>query len=912
MEGTEKTAEKRTEARTAKEKKFYSSLKTSHDRITMSKISTPDKPETPKVPEVCKKAKIMSEISTSDKPETPKIPEVCKMISEIPTFDKPETSKVPEVCKRSKIMSEIPTSDEPKTPKVPEACKILKIMPEITLFDTVTSDKPETPKASEVCKMSETTSEISTSERPETPKVPKVCEMSKTMSEISISDKPETPKVPKVCKMPKTMSEISIFVKPETAKIPEVCEILKTISEISISDKPETPKLPEVCEIPKTISEISTFDKPETAKIPEVCEIPKTMSEISISNEPETPKVPEVCQPPKITLSKTFTSDKPEIPKVSEECEKSESTSEISTCIKSEDNAESPKDIKNDNPKIVISIKSENDWLLPNLESEANAESPKDIKNDNPEISTKEPEESSINDSKSADNADNAEKIICEKTLLPNLESEDNTESPKDINNENPEISTKEPEESSINDSKSADIAHNAEKIICEKTLLPNLESEDNAESPKDINNENPQISTKEPEESSINDSKSADNADNAEKLLPNLESKDNAESPKDINNENTEISTKEPEESSINDSKSADNADNAEKIICEKTLLPNLESEDNAESPKDIKNENPEISIKKPEESSTNDTKSVDSADNTEKIIRDKTELLWNVAAMRKVWPPLSNPNFETDCLVLATVHMLPSFPMKIFELFAEMIEAVTNQPVVLMHECRHNRPKTAIMNMADIIIAPAAETEIADFELLPVSFVFDHHQNKTKSASVYADVIVASDRAPHINKILDLRGHCCAIIDEKCNHLTADGLLFFYLQSKGENQAFFGNRLVANTQLEVLEMVASRQAQVGILESPVSRCNIHNVPGASTLQVLSSIGPLPPYRIMIDGTRAELSKKIERFLLNVDKDELWMERLMPFGILGFAPNSSDRYKPAGTKVINPGVPYY
>lgn len=59
-----------------------------------------------------------------------------------------------------------------------------------------------------------------------------------------------------------------------------------------------------------------------------------------------------------------------------------------------------------------------------------------------------------------------------------------------------------------------------------------------------------------------------------------------------------------------------------------------------------------------------------------------------------RKIWKPISVPNFKEPHLVLATHHLVPSLPIELFEVFAEMIEVVTKRPVVLVHECRDNRP--------------------------------------------------------------------------------------------------------------------------------------------------------------------------------------------------------------------------
>lgn len=48
---------------------------------------------------------------------------------------------------------------------------------------------------------------------------------------------------------------------------------------------------------------------------------------------------------------------------------------------------------------------------------------------------------------------------------------------------------------------------------------------------------------------------------------------------------------------------------------------------------------------------------------------------------------------------------------------------------------------------------------------------------------------------------------------------------------------------------------MVAGKQAEVGILEAPVIMCHKENLPGIETLRIVTSLGPLPPYRIMVNN---------------------------------------------------------
>jgi len=49
---------------------------------------------------------------------------------------------------------------------------------------------------------------------------------------------------------------------------------------------------------------------------------------------------------------------------------------------------------------------------------------------------------------------------------------------------------------------------------------------------------------------------------------------------------------------------------------------------------------------------------------------------------------------------------------------------------------------------------------------------------------------------------------------------------------------------------------MVASKQAEVGIVESPVLRYHKNYQPDLESIHVLTSLGPVPPYRIMIKYT--------------------------------------------------------
>ncbi|XP_071860587.1 uncharacterized protein [Bombus fervidus] len=277
------------------------------------------------------------------------------------------------------------------------------------------------------------------------------------------------------------------------------------------------------------------------------------------------------------------------------------------------------------------------------------------------------------------------------------------------------------------------------------------------------------------------------------------------------------------------------------------------------------------------------------------------------NVAVPRKC-PPLSSPLLSERSLVLTT-HLVPSLPISLFEVLVEAIEVATEKPVVLLYEPRSDRP--VAKEVVDIAIL-SASADWEDGELLPVSFCFEHHLNKDNSSCIYADVVVATDRALHVQDITDLRGHRCSLPDRKKNSGVA-ALLFNYLYTKGESPAFFGNTLDADTQIAALQMVAGKQAEVGILESPVIKCHKNTLPGINSLHILTSLGPLPPYRIMIKKTLSDvLKRKITTYLLNINQDREWIDRFAPFGITRFATNFEKLYNLDSVKPVITSVPYY
>lgn len=269
---------------------------------------------------------------------------------------------------------------------------------------------------------------------------------------------------------------------------------------------------------------------------------------------------------------------------------------------------------------------------------------------------------------------------------------------------------------------------------------------------------------------------------------------------------------------------------------------------------------------------------------------------------------PPYIPPMVNERPLVLAT-HLVPSLPLGLFELLVEMIEIATERPVTLLYEPRASR--RVAKDITDIAILPANENW-EDGKLLPVSFAFRHRLNNENSANIYADIVVAADLAARVENIKDIRGHRCALPD-RSKKIGVCTLLYNYLHSIGEGPSFFGNTLDTDTQVAALQMVAGKQAEVSILEAPVFLCQKNSLPGVESLRVLTSLGPLPPYRIMVNKNLSDdLVDRLTSYFLKCNQDIDRMKKLASFGITNFASNSEDFYELIDIKPVVTRVPYY
>ncbi|KAL0102250.1 hypothetical protein PUN28_018649 [Cardiocondyla obscurior] len=726
--------------------------------------------------------------------------------------------------------------------------------------------------------MPKTTPDISISDKKsKKPEVIDICEIPKTTPDISISDKKlEKPKVIEVCEMPKTTTDISISdKKSEKPEVIQVCEMPKTTTDISISDKKsEKPEIIEVCEIPKTTTDISISNKKsEKPEVTEVCEIPKTTPEVCIfEKKPEKPKVEERCKMPKTTPDISISDKKSEKPEVIEVCEMPKTTTEVIASIE----FETP-----DAPKVLEASK-----IISERTSEISVK---------PQSPPKASEVSLIDVAASLISTSDKSENISELSATPEISETTSLGIAEKF-----KLKAKE-------DIFPKDLCEKKSKVSEYVTNFTDLQASTNAELQPPEKSQTATLITSTFEKADVLDVR---RASSMSEILSSMETDDHT------------VPEVRRTQSTVSETPVSTKLDDPEDKEARKTYggfeMSSTQSETQMKVLKPLKPISLEIPDKHDEYTTKESSKNVSTviqALTVEEQASSKKLSRKSIRDMlrRRPWPVLSAPNFEDPHIVLATHHLVPSLPIELFEIFAEMIEVVTKRPVVLLHECRENRPIAT--EIVDIAILPPDETW-DDSVLLPASFVFEHPLNKDKKANVYVDIIVQNDRALHIQDFIHLRGHRCAI-SHKRNRLTPAGLLENHLRSKGENMLFFGNVLDVRTQLNVLEIVLNKQAEAGIMESPVMRYHLLPERITDSIHVLASMGPLPPYRIMINkkmlvNPADNLIKKLTTYLLNVSQDENWTTRLSPYNVIGFAENSIDRYCDLNKKSIVTKTPYY
>ncbi|XP_036149525.1 uncharacterized protein LOC105828138 isoform X3 [Monomorium pharaonis] len=657
-----------------------------------------------------------------------------KMAEKVTETHNAETSQSDETTPKMSVFN------KPEDPEVAEISKMT--MSEVEFYIKEASQDAEMPK---------TTSKKSTSSKPgDSDKAEKLCQVCEDTSKIFTSMKLDASKDTKIDQMPKITSEKSTSGKPDESD--ETKEVLKGMSKKSISTKLEISKDSEVSKMPKTTSEKSASSKPddsdeikkeledmpkksistklEISKDSEVSKMPKTTSEKSASNKPDdSDKAKEVCEMLKDT-SRISTSTKLEASKDMEIDQMSKTTSEKSTSIKSDDEATKVCQVVKDTSEKSNSIQLEASKVLEENITKVLKIIPEETTSVFTTYSQFPHAYSTVKFM--SKNCKDLQSEVCKEKKFEEVRevSKDTFTSINPENSSIPEVCQMPTTISDTSTSKGNKIEEVRQMCSMSKVSFKPSEILNEFQMCKPVSFQSPSVSTelKNPEAVQLHET--------SKPTMHTFEYKDEMKSAKNIIDD-IEMLTEKFEKNPF------------------KAMMQTIE---------DVKAEMIPIRQLMPKKSA-----------------REINML------QRKCWPPIYAPNLDERPLILATQHLVPSLPIQFFEVFAEMIEAALKKPVVLVHECKINRP---ITKFVDIAVLPAHENW-KDGELLPVSFVFEHYLNKNKSPKVYADVIVGNDR---IKNLAGFRGHRCAITENR-GQFTAAGALFKELHVKGENLLFFGH---------------------------------------------------------------------------------------------------------------------
>ncbi|PSN53295.1 hypothetical protein C0J52_04658 [Blattella germanica] len=222
---------------------------------------------------------------------------------------------------------------------------------------------------------------------------------------------------------------------------------------------------------------------------------------------------------------------------------------------------------------------------------------------------------------------------------------------------------------------------------------------------------------------------------------------------------------------------------------------------------------------------------------------------------------------------------YMCPSHPVELYELILQYLEEEVGCEASLLYESRGPGP------LADRFMTASAYVKLLDgkhkyVELLPVAAVYDHPKNKEGVKGYYSDIIIHVD------------GH-------GEDSLSGSTVILKNLKELGENASFFGNTLRSGSHLNSVHMVLTKQAEAAAVDANTLAYNKKYLQdGGKDIMVLDSIGPLPPYPIVVNSKMDGKQKtKITQAILKMPETRLWGSRLKKFGIIKFVSNSQEAY---------------
>ncbi|KAI9562702.1 hypothetical protein GHT06_010156 [Daphnia sinensis] len=250
---------------------------------------------------------------------------------------------------------------------------------------------------------------------------------------------------------------------------------------------------------------------------------------------------------------------------------------------------------------------------------------------------------------------------------------------------------------------------------------------------------------------------------------------------------------------------------------------------------------------------------------------------------------------------------YLVPGLSVELFENVSQYLESSLGKETMLFYESRFIGPQSDRIDpfktkVADIaFITGAAYQKLVkednkDWELLPVGGVYSH-LTKGETAGYYADVIIHKNSKERIKDFLDLRGANWAT-NNPCS-TSGHFIMLKALKEYGENPSFFGSVLNSGSHLNSIQMVASRKADVASVDSNVLAFAMTKNPAlAHDLHIFTSIGPLPPYPIMVRSSMtAEEKKAICDALLHLENVAPWNKLCADLRLLRFVKIDKDIY---------------
>ncbi|KAG6452812.1 uncharacterized protein LOC115445196 [Manduca sexta] len=262
-----------------------------------------------------------------------------------------------------------------------------------------------------------------------------------------------------------------------------------------------------------------------------------------------------------------------------------------------------------------------------------------------------------------------------------------------------------------------------------------------------------------------------------------------------------------------------------------------------------------------------------------------------------------------DTKSELRIVTYMCPTHPVQLYELIQELLEETLDCYTTLQYESRSpgplpDRPDPFSTDKVDLAFMTASaymklrDKKITCAELLPITPVFAHQMNVENKPGYFSDIIIHSDKKAHnVNTLLDLRGCTFAYSDNES--WSASKIVLKTLKEKGENASFFGSLLRSGSHLASAQMVLSKQAEWAAIDSTTllySKKFLYD--GGKDIITLETLGPLPPYPIVVNAKLpAQIKEEITNALLGLVKDTEWKRKFAPFGVIKFVRNSDVAY---------------